>query len=348
MLVDEGRIVAVGPSARIPEGTEVVRLPGCTILPGLVDAHTHFGVGLGSPVPPSNYAILLQAVAYAGRDLASGVTTVRTLGERDGLDVAYRDAIDRGVIAGPRAVIAGRALQPASLSMSVTDLHADGPEEVRRAVRENVERGADWIKLFLNPSFRSETPTKPTYSRAEIEAAVDEAHRAGKRVAAHVIGGPAADDALAAGVDTFEHGFLLTREQLDGLAKNGRWLVLTQSLKLWPPDATAADDPIRSALLRLPALARDAGVKVALGTDGAHGLLPFEVECLVRAGTAPADAIVAATSGAASAIGVEDRAGTLATGRPADIIAVTGDPLRDVTALKQTALVMKEGVIHRG
>jgi imidazolonepropionase-like amidohydrolase len=349
VLVDGGRIVAAGRADQVslPPGHETVELPGCTLIPGLVDAHTHFGVGLGAPVPPSNYDILLQAADYARRDLASGVTTARTLSERDFLDIAYRQAIGRGLIPGPRVVVAGRGIQPSSLNMSVSDLHADGAAEMRRAIQENVERGADWIKLYLNPSFRSDTPTRPNYTRDEIAAAVDEAHRAGKRVAAHVLGGPAVDDALAAGVDTFEHCFLISDAQLEQLARAGKWLVMTQSLKLWPPDAAVAEDPMRTAVLRLPAAARARGVKLTVGTDGAHGLLYFEVGCLVRAGLTPMDGIMAATAYAAEALGLSELIGTVAPGKLADLVAVAGDPLADVGALKNIAFVMKEGVIHR-
>jgi imidazolonepropionase-like amidohydrolase len=351
VLVDAGRIVAAGAASAtpLPPDAETIDLKGCTLLPGLVDAHTHFGAGLGAPIPATSYDILLQAADYARRDLESGVTTARTLSERDFMDIAYKQAIQRGLIAGPRVMVAGRGIQPSYVDMSVTDIHADGPAEVRRAVRENVKRGADWIKLFLNPSFRSDTPTRPNYTREEIAAAVDEAHRAGRRVAAHVLGGPAVEDALAAGIDTFEHGMLLTEPQLEGIARAGKWLVITQSLKLWPPDASpAGDDPIRTAVLRLPGNARKLGVKVALGTDGGHGLLHFEIACLVRAGFPPMEAIMAATGRAAEAVGLADRVGTVAAGKLADLVAVTGDPIADIGALKGVVFIMKEGVVHRG
>ena len=351
VLIDGARISAAGPAdmVAIPAGTDVIELDGCTLLPGLIDAHTHFGVGFGSPVPPSNYEVLMRAADFARHDLLSGVTTARTLSERDFLDIAYRQAFERGWVPGPRVLVAGRGIQPKDTDMSVTDIHVDGPDKMRRAVKENIERGADWIKLFLNPSFRSATPTRPNFTRTEIDAAVDEAHRAGKRVAAHVIGGAAVDDALAAGVDTFEHGFLMTEVQLDRLAKTGGWLVLTQSLKLWAQDpaAAASDDPIRTAVLRLPRIARDLGVRFTLGTDGGHGLLHFEIACLVRAGIARMEAILAATTRAAEALGLASEAGTLEPGKRADLVAVRGDPLADIDTISDVVLVMKEGVTYR-
>jgi len=353
VLIEGGRIRDVGAASKVsvPRDAEVIDLEGCTILPGLVDAHTHFGAGFsGGVIPPSNYDVLMQAIDYARRDLLSGVTTARTLGERDFIDISYRQAIQRGWTPGPRTLIAGRAIQPTTTDMPVTDLHVDGPDEMRRAVRENVKRGADVIKLFLNPSFRSPTPTRPNFTREELTVAVGEAHRAGKPVAAHVLGGPAIDDALAVGVDTFEHAILITEEQLGQLADTGKWLILTQSTKLWQAEGSAApesNDELRTALEKLPMLARDHGVKFAVGTDTAHGLMHFEIACLVRSGITPMDAILAGTKRAAEAIGMDGLVGTLEPGKLADAIAVKSDPLREIGALREVTFVMKEGVVHR-
>jgi imidazolonepropionase-like amidohydrolase len=353
VLVDGGRISAVGPAStvRLPSGTQVTDLGDSTILPGLIDAHTHFGAGLGAgPVSSSNYDVLLLATDYARRDLHAGVTTARTLSERDYLDIAYQQAIAKGAMAGPRVLVAGRGIQPPHIDMAVADLHVMSVEEMRRAVLANLERGVDWIKLYLNPSFRSPTPLQPSFSREQIQVAVDEAHRAGKRVAAHVLGGQAVDDALAAGVDTFEHGMLLTDEQLERLAASGKWLVITQSIKLWNEDPAAVkpDDPIRSALLRLPAVAKKLGVRFTVGTDTGHGLLHFELACLVRAGLTPMEAILAATKSAAAALELSSEIGTLEPGKLADVIAVDGDPLADIAAIKNVTFVLKEGVIQHG
>jgi imidazolonepropionase-like amidohydrolase len=234
------------------------------------------------------------------------------------------------------------------MNMPVSDLHVAGAAEMRRAVAENVEHGVDWIKLYLNPSFRSATPTRPNFTHEELEAAVDEAHRAGKPVAAHVIGGQAVDDALAVGIDTFEHGLLMTDGQLERLARSGKWLVITQSIKLWNEDPAAAsrEDPIRAAILRLPRAARRLGVSFTLGTDTGHGLLHFEIACLVRSGIPPLDAIVAATGHAAKALNISDSTGTLEPGKRADLVAVRGDPLSDIDAMRDVVLVMKEGVTY--
>ncbi|MGH2451416.1 MAG: amidohydrolase family protein [Candidatus Limnocylindria bacterium] len=351
LLVEDGRIREVGSAktVRVPRDVEVIDLAGRTLLPGLVDAHTHYGAHFpGGIIPPTTHEILLQAVEHLGRDLRSGVTTARTLGERDFLDISYRQGIERGWIQGPRTLVAGRGIQPTTTDMPVTDLHVEGPDEMRRAIRENVKRGADVIKLFLNPSFRSPTPLRPNFSREEIDVAVAEAHRAGKRVAAHVLGGAAMDDAIDAGVDTFEHAILVSDAQLERLARGKRWLVLTQSLKLWQPDGAAAPamkDEMHLALEALPRKAREAGVRLTAGTDTAHGLLHFEAVCLARAGLSQLEAIQAVTARAAEALDVASEVGTLEAGKRADAIAVRADPLADVAALADVEFVMKGGKV---
>lgn len=349
VLVDGGRIAAAGPASDvpIPPGASVTDLGDRTLLPGLIDAHTHLGAGLGAgPVPASSDDVLLKASDYARRDLASGVTTARTLSERDHIDDSYRTAIESGAMRGPRVVIAGRGIQPPHVDMPVSDLHVTSVDEMRRAVAENLERGVDWIKLYLNPSFRSTTPLQPSFTREQIKAAVDDAHRAGAGVAAHVLGGQAADDAIELGVDTFEHGLLMTDEQLRRLADSGKWLVITQSIKLWNEDPATVrpDDAIRAAILRLPAAARDSGVRFTVGTDTGHGLLHFELQCLVRSGLSGLEAILAATKHAAAALRLSDAVGTLEPGKRADVIAVDGDPVADIAAMKNVSFVMKEGV----
>lgn len=353
VLVDGEYIVAVGAASRVraPSGATVTDLGDRTLMPGLIDAHTHFGAGLGmGPVAASNYEVLLRATDYARRDLIAGTTTARTLSERDYIDVSYREAFAKGWSAGPRVVIAGRGIQPPHVDMSVADLHVNSTDDMRRAVLANLERGVDWIKLYLNPSFRSPTPLQPSFTPEQIKTAVDEAHRAGKKVAGHVLGGRAVDDALAAGVDTFEHGLLMSDDQLRALAASGKWLVITQSIKLWneDPSAVNADDPIRNAILRLPAIAKELGVPFTVGTDTGHGLLHFELACLVRSGLSPIEALLAATKDAAAALDLSSQVGTLEAGKLADVIAVEGDPAVDIGAVKNVTFVMKEGTVHHG
>ncbi len=350
VLVRGAHIAEVGPADRVvvPPGAEVLDCSALTLLPGLVDAHTHYGLSFPPDAdrPRSLYELLLRAVHLARVDLLSGVTTARTLSERDFLDVAYRDAVERGWIAGPRTLIATRGLQPPESSVSVSDLHVRGRAAVRRAVRRNVAAGADVIKLYLTPGSETGDPLRPNFTAAEIQAAVDEAHRAGKPVAAHAHGGVAVDHAIDAGVDTLEHGLWLTREQCRRMAERGVWLIGTQSIRSWPVDESTLTPALRRARAatgKSLVLAREAGVRLAVGTDGAHGLMAFELACLVNLGLSTAEALGAGTRDAAAAIGLGSETGTLEVGKWADVIGVAGNPLEEIEVLRDVRLVVKGG-----
>lgn len=354
LLIEDDLIVDVGPSesVQIPGGAHEVRLDDATVLPGLIDAHTHFGLSFHQGISQgSNYDILLQSVMFAQRCLQGGVTTVRTLSERDYLDVAYRRAIKEGWIEGPRAYIATRGLQPPHSHVSVSDVHVSGTEEVRRVVRENIAAGADVIKLYLTPPSGDATPTQSYFTFEEIRTAVEEAHRAGRRVAVHAHGGTAVDDAIAANVDTIEHGLYVTPDQFRRMAEYGTWLIGTQTIRLWPTDEASLSPPLRKAreaTTRLMTSAREHNVKIAVGTDGAHGLMHFELLCLVQAGFSPVEAVQIGTKHGAEVIGIEVMTGTLEPGKWADIIAVAGDPGEDISSLQRVAFVMKGGRIYKG
>lgn len=360
VVVEGDRMAQVGRigALRLPAGAEVVECAG-TVLPGLVNAHTHCSIipGLGDQTGQMRQPPLPSALRAAGnmrRELLSGVTTARIMGEEHYLDIEMRRAIDAGVIPGPRLLCCGIHLTSAhghGRALTTTD----GIEGVRQRVRQNIAQGCDWIKLFVTGGVSSVGAALEayTYTREEIRAACEEAHRAGRRVAAHAHGGPGVRVALEEGLDTIEHGALLTADDVELMKRLGRFLVCTFAI-LYHPDGIEKTDRHNPAIWSKVVALREqeearfreilrSGVRYAVGTDSMHGLLWFEMATVVRFGVPPMDAILAGTAWAAEACGVHDRAGTLEAGKPADIIAVDGDPLRDIETLRRVRVVVKGG-----
>jgi imidazolonepropionase-like amidohydrolase len=366
IVLEDGRIVAAGPADRtpMPPGARVVDLAGRFVMPGLVDAHSHISIvpGLGDQLgqlrrPPVPQA--LQATANLRRDLAAGTTTFRVMAEEHFLDVEVREAIEAGVVPGPRLLCATRGIT-ASNGHGRALSSFDGVDAIRRGVRENFARGADHVKLFATGGVSSPATTLNVagYSREEIRAAVEEAERAGKYAAAHAHGGRGLRLAVEEGVSTIEHGALATDEDVALMIDRKAWLVCTLSI-LFHPDGIERGDASRPAIMEKVRSAREvvtrnfprvlaSGVRFAVGTDSMHGLMSFELEMLVRFGVSPKDALVAATRRGAEACRVEREVGTLEPGKRADLIAVDGDPLADITAMRRVVLVMKDGVVHDG
>jgi imidazolonepropionase-like amidohydrolase len=364
VVVDGPRIAAVGPAATTPAppGAEVIDLGRAFVMPGLVDAHSHISIvpGRGDQLgqlrePPVRQA--LRSVANLRRDLAAGTTTMRVMAEEHFLDVDVREAIGAGTVPGPRLLCATRGIT-ASNGHGRALSSFDGVDGIRRGVRENLQRGADHIKIFTTGGVSSAATTLQAagYSREEIRTAVEEAARAGTYVAAHAHGGPGLRLALEEGVATIEHGALATEEDVALMIERRAWLVCTFGV-LFHPTGIEQGDRDRPAILDKVRWARDvvtrnfpgllrSGVRFAVGTDSMHGLMAFELETLVRFGVTLRDALLAATRGGAEACRVDGEVGTLEPGKRADLIAVDGDPLADITALRRVALVMKNGIVY--
>ncbi len=355
LVVANGKIAAGPP----PADAEVVDLGSAFVLPGLVDAHTHLSIVPGRG--DQGGQILQEAGRQALRvpdnlraDLRAGTTTMRIMGEEDWLDVYTRDAIAAGEIAGPNLVISTRGLAPADGHGRGKDAF-DGVDEVRRGARENLARGADFIKVFATGGVSSGTGLgHSSYSLAELQATVEEAERAGTYVAAHAHGGPGLRTSVEAGVRTIEHGAVATDEEVEAMLAADCWLIATFSI-LFHPDGIERGDGGNPQILDNLKRAREqvsermetilsSGLRVALGTDSMHGEMAFEVQTAVRFGLTPKDALLAATASGAEALRIESRKGTLEPGKDADIIAVDGDPLRDPRALERVVFVMKGGV----
>jgi imidazolonepropionase-like amidohydrolase len=362
VLVDGDRIAVVGRQGETPVPTDaaVVERPGEFLMPGLIDAHTHITVipGLGDQIGQLTQPIerqTMRGVRNLRRMLDSGVTTARIMGEERWLDVAFKEEIANGTVEGPRLLIGTRPITQSNGHGRALSAF-DGVDEVRKGARENLHAGADFLKMFITggvSSTRGGGITKASYSQEEIRACVEEAERAGTYVAAHAIGGPGIRLGVEEGIRTIEHGLLATDGDLDLIKAKDAWIVLTQAILLHPTGIEQGDrdNPVVMGKLR-DARAKAAerfraivasGVNLSVGTDSMHGLLPFEIVKLVEWGMKPCDALLAATRRAAECCRVEDRAGTLEPGRPADLITVAGNPLDDITAIERTRVVMKDG-----
>src|SRR5215472_554489 len=381
VVVSEGRIVAAGSNAEVPAGARVMDLGDATLLPGLIDAHTHLSAEasldwkqdqldqLKKPIPE----LAIDATEYARRTLLAGFTTVRDLGSSDLIDVGLRNAIQSGKVPGPRMLVAVNAIgargghcdptggfRPELLKEPGPEQGVvNGPEEARAAVRFNTKHGADVIKTCATGGVLSEADRvdSPQLTQAELDALVDEAHALGRKTAAHAHGAEGAKRAIRAGIDSIEHGSFLDDEALEMMRKKGTYFVPTPLPCIMgrlreakaPANilekAASADSRAQETLKR--AIAR--GARIAFGSDAAvcpHGTQVNQFAVFVRAGMKPLAAIRTATSVDATLLGVPDR-GTLEAGKLADVVAVPGDPSRDISVMERLFFVMKGGTIVR-
>ena len=382
VLVDGDRISAVGPTAAVsaPPDVDVIDGHGMSLLPGLIDTHDHLASfsyeiasrwGITEPRSQRH----MRVAAVLKQTLASGYTAVRDAG---GLDAGFRIAVDEGLVPGPRLQVGLGFITPTSGMGDRTSALgyqppsdadsglpwgvADGPEGMRVKVREMVRAGADVIKTATTGGASSTAglgPKDMLFERDELEALVDEAHKRGRRVMCHALGGPGLRAGIEAGIDSIEHGTYLSEdpELLDIMA--GKEIFFTPTFSVYlhhaekgTPHGRARAKALREAHVRSLEMALRAGVKVTAGTDEGgweHGNNAHEIICLVEAGMTPTQAIVAATGHAAECMGVANEIGTVQAGKKADLILVDGDPLRDVTILERgrsVSLVMKDGEVQ--
>ncbi len=358
--IENGRIAGVGRFAEMnTTGATIIDRGEETILPGLIDAHTHLSIipGLGNQLgqirAPAAQSVL-RAIPNMRADLRSGVTTMRVVGEEHFLDVDIKAAVNSGRIPGPRLMIATRTIAPRH-GHGLGLVASDGPDEIRQHVRENLAAGADLIKFFATGGVSSARAAADTcfYSPEEIKLIVELAHRDGRPAAVHAHGGPAIRYCVEAGIDTIEHGKLATADDFAMMRKAVAWLVTNNAISHHPDGIEKGDggNPEIMAKLRISreASARNfsdmlgSGVKWALGTDSMHGLIWFEAQKAVEWGATNEQALAAVTRNAADAMGWLDRVGTLEVGKLGDVVSVRGNPLSDINALRAVGLVMKEG-----
>jgi imidazolonepropionase-like amidohydrolase len=375
IIIEEGKIARIGASAEVtaPADATLIDLPNATVLPGLIDAHTHltmdpkFGYEeLGISVPRE----ALTGAKNARVTLAAGFTTVRNVGASGYTDVALRDAINAGDVPGPRMLVSGPPLSitggHADNNLLPFEYHAtadgvaDGVDAVRHMVRQNIKYGADLIKFMASGGVLSkgDDPQASQYTLEEMQAIVADAHRLGRKVAAHAHGAQGILWATEAGVDSIEHGSYIDDAGIAAMKKHGTYLVPTLYLGDWfleNAERNHVPDFLLVKAKTVMPIARQniahafaGGVKVAFGTDAAvypHGLNAHEFAVMVKLGLSPLQAIQASTINAADLLGWSGKVGTLEPGAWGDVIAVDGDPLHDVTTLERVKFVMKGGEV---
>lgn len=356
VIIEGDRIASAGQNLSIPAGTETINLGDVTLLPGLIDAHTHITYHFdetghfGSKGDASVAVTTRYAADNARRTLEAGFTTIRNLGATYQVDIKLRDAINRGEVAGPRMKVSGLPLMPDELYG--TSGQPAREKIIRDFVRERIREGADVIKIFEGVDEEG----SPYFSEAEIRAAVDEAARAGLRVAVHAHEAVAIKAAVRGGCASIEHGTFIDDEGIRLMVEHHTALVPT----LYLPTHYLAHrsqfdfdegtweffEQLRARNIETARRAHKAGVRLVNGSDavaGLHGSNARELEWLVKAGLTPAEALRAATLYAASLLGMEEQVGEISTGRFADLIAVRGDPTKDITLLQNVVFVMKGG-----
>jgi len=372
VLVEGDRILKVAArNFKTPKGCQRISLKGRTLLPGFIDAHVHLCLD-GSPDPVTALmntplAIsLLKAANFARETLMAGVTTIRDMGAKDGIDLCLKQAICTGLAPGPRMLVSGQLICMTGGHGWPLGREANGADEVRKAAREQIKAGVDIVKLMATGGVMTPAvePGSEQFTEAELRAGVEEARKAGKKTATHAMGTQGILNALRAGIDSIEHGTYLDDEAVELMKKRGVPLIPTVSalfqieskgvpagVPAFAVEKTAKVKPFHLASIRL---ARKAGIPVAMGTDAGtpfnlHGENLMELKLLVeRCGFSPGEAIEAGTRVSARVLGLEKELGTIEEGKLADLVAVEGNPLDDIDVLLRRSsirLVMQGGRI---
>jgi imidazolonepropionase-like amidohydrolase len=386
LVVDQGKIVGTfageAPEGLVPADAEVLDLPGCTILPGLIDSHVHMnfpgnGVLLEEIMTEPEGVLVATATFAAAKALAAGVTTVRDTGCVHGTVFELRRALELGHGIGPRILACGQPITITGGHTWYLGGEADGEDGLRKKVRSMAKLGADAIKVMASGGgTRNTTSHLPSFSPAEMNAIVDEAHRMGRKVTAHCLNARAIEIAVEAGVDQLEHaGFLIdeaANQKFDPavaekIANAGVAVTSTLAVGEYAVEAMRAKPELTKAEqefldhwsmmiednLNTFTQLHEAGVRIVAGTDAGWRFTPIdglavEIELLERAGLSSMQALVAATGNAAATLGVEDKFGTLAPGLAADVLVVGGDPLENLSALRDVRLVLQGGKVRAG
>ena len=374
VAVDGNSFKFVGPGKQYPlsEKDMVFNISGKTILPGLIDAHVHLCVD-GSPDPITSLLkdslpmLTLKAADHARQTLEAGVTTVRDMGGKDYIDIAIRDCIESGILQGPKMLCSGKLVCMTGGHWWQFGREANGVDEVRAAVREQLKAGADLIKLMATGGIMTKgvEPGSTQFTLEELIAGVEEARKAGRRTATHAQGTEGIKNALWAGIHSIEHSFFLDDEAIELLLEMKAFVVPTLCApyhilkagvrKGVPAYAVEKSGKVMKSHWESVKKARKAGVPIAMGTDAGtpfnrHGENLKEMELLVKVGFNPMEAIVATTKTASEVLGLEKKVGTLEKEKLADLVVLDGDPLKDITLLQRRdrlLAIMKEGRFYK-
>lgn len=358
MLVEDGKITTIYDDAsNLPQmpDTEVIDLGGKTVIPGMIDCHNH--LALDARIP--NHLVkmndceaeqTLRAVKTMKDDLESGVTTSRCLGDRFYVDVTCRNAQREGRLFGPKLVVSGIGMR-ATHGHGYVGMPHCGPEEFRRTSRENIAHGVDFLKVFMTKVINKTPFIYHFLTPEELAVVVQEARSVGITTACHCSGGQGLDDCLDAGIDCLEHVYYITERQADRVLEKDRWVVYTPSYALndellfkFSPHGKEGSLHEKEIICGCLSKAIEKGLKFGIGTDGLHKGLAQEAKYISELGASNHDVLAGITVNAAKLCGVAEKVGSLAVGMEADFVALDGNPLEDVTALKRVAAVYQNGV----
>ncbi|HEX7012564.1 MAG TPA: amidohydrolase family protein [Steroidobacteraceae bacterium] len=373
VVIEGERIKAIGPAGtQTPAGAEIIRAPGTWLIPGLINMHVHLGLKLpgrdrAAFADETLAELTLRMMANARKTLEAGVTTIRMPGSEGNTGVALRKAIARGDFAGPRIFTAGNVTMTAGHGSRPGVTYNDGPYEMVKTARAKISEGQDWIKIAISGGVATDGGdiAEALMTPAEMSAVIDAAHRFGVKVAAHSGSTAATNAAIDAGIDSIEHGYVLDRAVLRKMVKQGTWLVPTIMVthrggreyfeRIGSPEwYLKRRESVGKQHWETLRTAIEEGVKIALGTDQ----MPFEpndgttstvreAEAYVEAGMTPLEALRSATIEPARMLSAERDIGSIEAGKYADILAVTADPTRNISALRNIVLIMKGGVVYR-
>ncbi len=367
IIVQEGRFKNIGQSIQIPKDAEVTDLQGKTVIPGLIDAHIH-SILDASANPEKNLIeendalTIIKAQKALEKTLKAGITYVRDLGGAKYLDLGLRDAVKKGLVKGPRIQVAGKMITMTGGHGYKMGREVDGTAEARKAAREQLKAGVDIVKIMATGGVMTEgvEPGSPQLSLEEIKAAVEEAHKAGRKTASHAQGTIGIQNAVKAGIDSIEHGIFLDQETVDLMRTHDTFLVATLTAPYWivekgvengvPEFAVKKSEQIIKSHCESFKLALDNNIKIAMGTDAGtpfneHGKNTYELKLMVEAGMSSMQAIKAATLGGAELLDITEDFGSIEKGKVADMVVINGNPLDRIEDVFKIASVIKAGEV---